>query len=113
MLRKGFLPSKLPADPMPLVAQWLAQAREHKIQPNPDSMVVASATPDGQPSARVRAAFSTPAENCASPGRCGVSSGCGVRIFGAGGSDDSTPGFRGEFRRIEKLLDRRAFRSGC
>ena len=53
MLRKGFLPSKLPADPMPLVAEWLAQAREQKIQPNPDSMVVATSTPDGQPSARV------------------------------------------------------------
>lgn len=53
MLRKGFLPSNLPSDPMPLVADWLTQAREHKVQPNPDSMVVATSTPDGQPSARV------------------------------------------------------------
>jgi pyridoxamine 5'-phosphate oxidase len=53
MMRKGFLPSKLPADPMPLFEQWFLEAREHKVQPNPDSMVVATSTPDGQPSARV------------------------------------------------------------
>jgi pyridoxamine 5'-phosphate oxidase len=53
MLRKGFLPSKLPADPMPLFEEWLVQAREHKLQPNPDSMVVATSTSDGRPSARV------------------------------------------------------------
>jgi pyridoxamine 5'-phosphate oxidase len=38
---------------MPLFAKWFAEARERKIQPNPDSMVIASATADGQPSARV------------------------------------------------------------
>ncbi len=53
MLRKAFLPSKLPADPMPLFEEWFLQAREQKAQPNPDSMVVATSTPDGQPSARV------------------------------------------------------------
>jgi pyridoxamine 5'-phosphate oxidase len=53
MLRKGFLPARLPADPMPLFEEWFALAREHKAQPNPDSMVVATSTPDGQPSARV------------------------------------------------------------
>jgi pyridoxamine 5'-phosphate oxidase len=53
MLRKGFLPSKLPADPMPLFEEWFLAAREHKAQPNPDSMVVATSTLDGQPSARV------------------------------------------------------------
>jgi len=53
MLRKGFLPSSLPADPMPLFEEWYLAAREHKAQPNPDSMVVATSTPDGRPSARV------------------------------------------------------------
>jgi pyridoxamine 5'-phosphate oxidase len=38
---------------MPLFAKWFAEARERKVQPNPDSMVIASATADGLPSARV------------------------------------------------------------
>lgn len=53
MLRKGFLPGTLPADPMPLFEQWFLDARRDKVQPNPDSMVIATATPDGHPSARV------------------------------------------------------------
>jgi pyridoxamine 5'-phosphate oxidase len=47
------LPSKLPTDPMPLFEQWFRHAREQKVQPNPDSMVVATATAQGRPSARV------------------------------------------------------------
>jgi pyridoxamine 5'-phosphate oxidase len=53
MLRKGFLPATLPADPMPLVEEWYAQAKERKEQPNPDSMAVATAAPDGRPSVRI------------------------------------------------------------
>lgn len=53
MFMTGTLPSTLPADPMPIVESWLQEARERKIQPNPDSLVVATATPDGTPSARV------------------------------------------------------------
>jgi pyridoxamine 5'-phosphate oxidase len=53
MLRKGFLPSSLPADPMPLFEEWYLAAREKKAQPNPDSMAVATATPDGLPSVRI------------------------------------------------------------
>ena len=53
MLSKGFLPSTLPADPMPLFAEWFAGARAAKAQPNPDAMAVATATPDGRPSVRV------------------------------------------------------------
>ena len=53
MLRSGFLPSTLPADPMPLVHEWYTKARAERAQPNPDAMVVATATPDGRPSARV------------------------------------------------------------
>jgi pyridoxamine 5'-phosphate oxidase len=53
MLHTGFLPSTLPADPMPLFEEWFAEARHKRAQPNPDSMVVATATLDGAPSARV------------------------------------------------------------
>jgi len=53
MLRSGFLPSRLPADPMPLFEQWFREARTRKAQPNPDAMMVATSTPDGRPSARV------------------------------------------------------------
>jgi pyridoxamine 5'-phosphate oxidase len=53
MSRHGSLPSTLPDDPMPLFEEWFREARERKVQPNPDSMVVASATNDGTPSARV------------------------------------------------------------
>ena len=52
-MRQGMLPSKLPTDPMPLFEQWFRHAREQKVQPNPDSMVVATATVQGRPSARV------------------------------------------------------------
>jgi pyridoxamine 5'-phosphate oxidase len=53
MLHTGFLPSTLPADPMPLFEEWFAEARHKRAQPNPDSMVVSTATLDGAPSARV------------------------------------------------------------
>jgi pyridoxamine 5'-phosphate oxidase len=53
MLRKGSLPATLPADPMPLFEEWFAHARDESGLRNPDSMVIATATPDGQPSARV------------------------------------------------------------
>jgi pyridoxamine 5'-phosphate oxidase len=53
MLRSGSLPSTLPDDPMPLVHDWFSRARADKVQPNPDAMVVATATADGRPSARV------------------------------------------------------------
>lgn len=53
MLRSGSLPSPLPDDPMPLVHDWFNRARADNVQPNPDAMVVATATADGRPSARV------------------------------------------------------------
>ena len=49
----GTLPSTLPTDPMPIFESWYREAREQKLQPNPDSMVIATATPDGTPAARV------------------------------------------------------------
>jgi pyridoxamine 5'-phosphate oxidase len=53
MLSKGFLPSTLPDDPMPLFEEWFSGARKARAQPNPDAMSVATATPDGRPSVRV------------------------------------------------------------
>jgi len=47
------LPAQLPDDPFPLFEQWFKSARDERVQPNPDAMVVASATRDAQPSARV------------------------------------------------------------
>ena len=47
------LPSRLPDDPMPTVAEWLAQAAAGRVQPNPDAMVLATVDTAGRPSARV------------------------------------------------------------
>lgn len=53
MLSKGFLPTTLPPDPMPLVEQWFAAVRAAKSQPNADAMALATATPEGRPSVRI------------------------------------------------------------
>lgn len=47
------LPEPLPANPLILVSEWLAQARIDAKQPNPNSMVLATVDARGQPSARV------------------------------------------------------------
>jgi pyridoxamine 5'-phosphate oxidase len=47
------LPNPLPANPLEVAAQWLAQARSDSAQPNPDSMVLATVDARGFPSARV------------------------------------------------------------
>jgi pyridoxamine 5'-phosphate oxidase len=47
------LPDTLPADPMPLVADWLAQAIRRKDQPNPNAMVLATCDAQARPAARV------------------------------------------------------------
>ena len=47
------LPDPLPAEPLTLVSQWLAQAEAARTQPNPNAMVLATSTPEGRPSARV------------------------------------------------------------
>ena len=47
------LPEPLPAEPMTLVSEWLAQAQAAHTQPNPNSMVLATSTRDGHPAARV------------------------------------------------------------
>ena len=47
------LPEPLPANPLAVAAQWLAQARVDAAQPNPNAMVLASVDSRGYPSARV------------------------------------------------------------
>jgi pyridoxamine 5'-phosphate oxidase len=47
------LPDPLPAEPLTLVGEWLAQAVAAHTQPNPNAMVLATSTREGQPSARV------------------------------------------------------------
>jgi len=47
------LPDPLPADPLVVVSAWLAQASAAHTQPNPNSMVLATSTRKGRPSARV------------------------------------------------------------
>jgi pyridoxamine 5'-phosphate oxidase len=52
-LFNDLLPDPLPAEPMALASAWLATALAARQQPNPDSMVLATATASGQPSARI------------------------------------------------------------
>lgn len=48
-----FLPEPLPVDPLPLFAGWFSQAREQRVQNNPDAMTLATVDADGRPGARV------------------------------------------------------------
>jgi pyridoxamine 5'-phosphate oxidase len=43
----------LPAEPLEVAAEWLAEAWQLRAQPNPNSMMLATSTRDGRPSARV------------------------------------------------------------
>jgi len=52
-LYNDLLPDPLPTEPMALASAWLATARAARQQPNPDAMVLATATSSGQPSARI------------------------------------------------------------
>ncbi len=47
------LPDPLPAEPMSLLQEWLASAALKSRQPNPNAMILATATPDARPAARV------------------------------------------------------------
>jgi pyridoxamine 5'-phosphate oxidase len=53
MAADELLPDPLPADPMPMFANWFSEARTRQVQPNPDAMVLATVGEDGAPSARV------------------------------------------------------------
>lgn len=48
-----FLPEPLPDSPLEIFGAWFAEARARAVQPNPDSMVIASVDAAGNPSARV------------------------------------------------------------
>jgi pyridoxamine 5'-phosphate oxidase len=47
------LPDPLPADPLALTETWLRQAFDEQLQPNPNSMTLATVAASGQPSARI------------------------------------------------------------
>jgi pyridoxamine 5'-phosphate oxidase len=47
------LPDPLPTEPLVVVNRWLAESWQVRQQPNPNSMVLATVGPNGQPSARV------------------------------------------------------------
>lgn len=53
MISTEFLPDPLPHEPLALAADWLAEATRRADQPNPNAMVLATASATGQPSARV------------------------------------------------------------
>jgi pyridoxamine 5'-phosphate oxidase len=57
------LPDPLPTEPMALAGAWLATALAARQQPNPDAMVLATATAGGQPSARIVLCKELDAEN--------------------------------------------------
>lgn len=46
------LPSPLPSSPLPLLRDWLEDARARRDQPNPDAMALATVSPAGAPSVR-------------------------------------------------------------
>ena len=50
---RELLPDPLPAEPLALAASWLVEATHRNAQPNPNAMVLATATAEGRPSARV------------------------------------------------------------
>jgi pyridoxamine 5'-phosphate oxidase len=47
------LPDPLPGDPFPLFQSWFDEAREKKVQPNPNAMSLATIDADGTPSVRI------------------------------------------------------------
>ena len=53
MAADEMLPDPLPADPMAMFASWFSEARTRQVQPNPDSMVLATVGENSSPSARV------------------------------------------------------------
>ena len=50
---RELLPDPLPPEPLEVVARWLAEAWAARTQPNANSLVLATSTRDGRPSARV------------------------------------------------------------
>src|SRR2546430_8162860 len=50
---RELLPDPLPAEPLAVVAAWLDEAWAARTQPNANSMVLATSSREGRPSARV------------------------------------------------------------
>lgn len=50
---RPLLPEPLPADPMAMLAEWLAHAVRGRVAPNPDAMALATADADGTPTVRM------------------------------------------------------------
>ena len=53
MTNNAFLPEPLPSDPMPLFEAWFAEARTRALQPNPNSMALATVDSQGRPTVRI------------------------------------------------------------
>jgi pyridoxamine 5'-phosphate oxidase len=53
MRHTELLPEPLPAEPLIILNRWMAEAWQHRLQPNPNAMVLATSDPGGRPSARV------------------------------------------------------------
>jgi pyridoxamine 5'-phosphate oxidase len=47
------LPDPLPVEPLQVAEKWLQQARDEQIQPNPNSMALATVGANGHPTARI------------------------------------------------------------
>jgi pyridoxamine 5'-phosphate oxidase len=53
MRQSELLPQELPLEPLVILNRWMAEAWQHRQQPNPNAMVLATSDPSGRPSARV------------------------------------------------------------
>ncbi|MGH8300403.1 MAG: pyridoxamine 5'-phosphate oxidase family protein, partial [Steroidobacteraceae bacterium] len=53
MRHTELLPEPLPPEPLVILNRWMAEAWQHRHQPNPNAMVIATCDSDGQPAARV------------------------------------------------------------
>src|SRR5487761_435000 len=53
MRHSELLPLELPAEPLVILNRWMAEAWQHRQQPNPNSMVLATSDASGRPAARV------------------------------------------------------------
>jgi pyridoxamine 5'-phosphate oxidase len=49
----GGLPRSLPEDPMPLLADWYAEAKRRRDTANPDAITLSTVDPDGHPDSRI------------------------------------------------------------
>jgi pyridoxamine 5'-phosphate oxidase len=50
---RKWLTEPLPADPLPALEEWIAEAASKNLQPNPNAMALATVDADGRPSARI------------------------------------------------------------